>query len=136
MKYVDSTELDTFAQGFSINANSFKSWLKQWSIDKANKILEETKTRTPVDTGKLLASWQEPKVELSGNVIVITFENTAYYSGWVEYGHNKPYHACEPQGGPNWVDGRFMITVPLEDFINDVSAVFSANFVDYMLKKV
>lgn len=123
-----------FMKQFNTKANNINNFIKNWCLERANQVLEKVKDRTPVDTGLLLASWQDPKLKISGNVIEIIFENTADYAGYVEYGHNTRGHAGEPIGGEHWVEGRFMLTVPLQDFQRDIQAEFGTAVWSYIVR--
>ena len=130
----DYSQYTEFRKHFNSKTRSIKSFIKNWCIKKANTVLEKVKDRTPVDTGLLLASWQDPKLKISGNVIEIIFENTADYAGYVEFGHNTRGHAGEPIGGVHWVEGRFMLTVPLQDFQRDIQAEFGTAIWSYIVR--
>lgn len=123
-----------FKNQFNANTKNLNIWIKDWCYRKAKETITKAKDRTPVDTGLLLASWKEPTIKISGNIIEITFKNDAYYAGWVEYGHNTRGHAGEPVGGVNWVEGRFMLTVPLQDLQRDVYKEFGPSMFAYITK--
>lgn len=128
----DFSEFIEFAAEFNVKAKNFKSWIRRWCQKQAKIVLNGAKERTPVDTGLLLASWQDPIISINGNVVEIVFENSAEYAGWVEYGHATPGNAGTPPGGPNWVEGRFMLTVPLQDFQRDLPAEFENGMFEYL----
>lgn len=133
---VDFSQLEAFLKN-TLNpmAKSLDKALMAWAKEKANEILTKAKKRTPVDTGRLLASWQEPVITKDGNSITITFENTAQnavakeYGGYVEYGHNDPYHGGEPVNGEHWNYGHFMLTVPIQEFYDEVGNMLGADLV-------
>lgn len=138
----DFKEFVEFVELFDIKATNFKTWVRRWFKKKVEEVLAEAKSRTPIRTGQLLESWQPVKISIKGNEIMAIFMNTAVnqdgieYGGWVEYGHAKPYHAGEPPGSENWVEGRFMLTVPLQQFYNDMPQEFEEAFWEYMQKRV
>lgn len=138
----DFKEFVDFVTLFNIKSTSFTSWVRRWFKKKAEQVLQEAKGRTPVNTGQLLESWQPVKISIKNNEITAIFMNTAVnqdgieYAGWVEYGHAKPYHAGEPPGSENWVEGRFMLTVPLQQLYNDLPQEFEAAFWEYLEKRV
>lgn len=116
--------------------NQFSQWLYAWALLQAKKVNDSAKRRTPVDTGTLKSSWLPPRIDLTGNSVRITFENTAEYSGWVEYGHAKPYKSGVGEGDADWVNGRFMITVPLQIFLDDVGSQFGTDFANWFTNQI
>lgn len=75
----------------------------------ADKLVRETKSRTPVDSGTLQKSWKRSEVQRNGNEYKVTITNDAQnkdygteYATFVEYGHNST--------AGNWVPGAFMLT--------------------------
>lgn len=131
----DFSEFSDFAKEFKIKSKNFKMWLRRWCDKKAKEVLSQAVARTPWDTGYLATHWESPKIHITGNEVAIYFENTAYYASWVEYGHAKPYKGIGTPGTPDWVDGRFMLTVPLNDFVNDMPAEFEQAFWQYLESK-
>lgn len=125
-------QYSAFVDGLSAATTYFPQWLQSWATTQALKINREAKKRTPIYTGDLLNSWISPKIEMNGTSVKITFENTAPYSGWVEYGHAKPYKSGVGEGDADWVDGKFMITVPLQIFLDDVNKQFGLNFTKWL----
>ena len=130
----DFSEFTEFTKEFGVKTKNFKSWIRRWCLNKAKVVLDEAKGRTPIDTGNLLASWNDPIISINGNQLEIVFSNNAEYAGWVEYGHATPFHAGESPGGEHWVEGRFMLTVPLQDFVNDFAKDFEDGVFDYLIR--
>lgn len=125
-------EFIDFAEDFDKKRKNFKDFLRRWLKKQAEYVVAEAEERTPIDTGELLKGWRPAEVHITGNEVAIYFINDTYYSGWVEYGHAKPYKGIGTPGTADWVDGRFMLTVPLQKFIDDLPKEFEAAFWKYM----
>lgn len=125
-------EFIDFAEDFGKKRKNFKDFLRRWLKKQAEYVIAEAEERTPIDTGELLKGWQPAEVHIQGNDMSIYFINDTYYSSWVEYGHAKPYKGIGTPGTEDWVEGRFMLTVPLQKFIDDLPKEFEAAFWKYM----
>lgn len=137
----DFSEFRDFYLEFDSKVKNFKEWMRWFLRKEAEPVLQEAIKRTPVDTGLLKASWQPVRISIKGDEIMAVFENFAMnsveveYGGWVEHGHAKPYKAGASPGSKDWVDGKFMLTVPLNRFLEELPEKFEADFWRYMERK-
>ena len=139
--YFDFSEFMWFAKEFDFKTKNFKEFTRYWFKKWGNEILAEAKKRTPVRTGELLDSWEPVKASIKGDKIILTIENTSDYASYVEYGHAVPHRGLEAgsdrakPGDSDWVNGRFMLTVPVQQFLRDLPAEYEEAFWKYMIKK-
>ena len=100
-------------------------------LTAGKRCLAKTMERTPVDTGKLKASWKMGDVEHRGFYNTITIENPVEYATYIEYGHRIPpatrkqmaYMICNGIYDPTkpkrhedgWYEGHFMATKSIDE---------------------
>ena len=79
----------------------------------ANHIVDELKSNTPVDTGRLRSSWYRHGVTKSGSTYTCEILNKAHYCDYVEYGHRQEVGRYVPAIGKRlvraYVRGRYFI---------------------------
>lgn len=128
----DYTEFDRMAKNFNRIYNDFDTWLMNFLLLEGERFIARVKPRTPVDTGDLRNHWQLDGITREGDTLKCWFINSMHYASWVEYGHATPYHAGAIEGGTDWVQGYFMMTVSLDDIYRQMPARFNTAFRRYM----
>lgn len=87
-----------------------------FAFQQANKFLNLTKPRTPVDTGLLRASWEATPVN-DNDDLCIRVENSQDYATHVEYGHRVVSHGKDTG---KRVEGIYMATRSIADMKLDM----------------
>lgn len=84
---IDARELTAFMNRFA----KFKSQINNFLLDFTNKegerVIRETKMRTPYDTHTLQNAWERSDAMQSGNRFYVKINNPTEYATDVEYGH-------------------------------------------------
>ena len=106
-------EMTQRLQGLEKSVNGF---LQDFGEQVAHKVMTLAMERTPVDTGKLKASWSVGEVELSGNTLRVEIKNAAEHADFKEFGHHTR------NGG--WVDGKYMLTYSIDEVLQDLGLDF------------
>lgn len=128
----DFTEFNRFRGNFARLALGFDQWIQQFLLNEGMRFIREVKYRTPVDTGDLRNHWKLDGITRVGDELHVWFVNTMYYATYVEYGHAKPYKSGAAVGGPDWVEGYFMMTVSLEVIQRNMPARFDREFINFI----
>lgn len=128
----DFSEFDKFRDNFARLTRGFDMWIHQFLLEEGWRFIREVKTRTPVDTGDLRNHWKLDGITRSGDTLQVWFVNTMYYASYVEYGHAKPYRSGAAVGGPDWVEGYFMMTVSLEVIYRNMPARYDREFTKFL----
>lgn len=128
----DFSEFDKFRDNFARLTRGFDMWIHQFLLEEGWRFIREVKTRTPVDTGDLRNHWKLDGITRSGDTLQVWFVNTMYYASYVEYGHAKPYRSGAAVGGPDWVEGYFMMTVSLEVIYRNMPARYDRAFIKFL----
>ena len=103
----------------------------------AAMLLNKVKKRTPVgvvpdglddealehwegyEGGNLRDQWDVLPIERNGDQYIVTVINPVEYASYVEYGHRQRPGRYVPALGKslkaNWVDGRFMLTISVQE---------------------
>lgn len=131
-KSFNYNDFEQHSKNFKKMYSGFKNFLYGFMWLEASRFLARVKPRTPVDTGDLRAHWQITRVYIRGDIIYAEFTNSMYYATFVEFGHAKPYKAGATPGGPDWVDGYFMMTVSLDYIYRTMPARFDKALLTYM----
>jgi hypothetical protein len=131
---LDYSEFKKFEESFSTISNGdFRSWLINFMIGVRSDFIEQVKAVTPVDTGALRANWQpDGEPVIVGNEVQAWFRNDTRYAEAVEYGHAAPYRAGDPPGSPGYVEGRFMMTVTLDEIERELPQRFDSEFTAFL----
>lgn len=110
----NTMNITTFVDKINKSKKDIPKFLTECLSDAADKLVADTKSRTPVDTGNLQKSWVRTQVEQTGNEYKVKITNDAQnpdygteYASYVEYGHNS-------RAG-NWVEGAHMLARSQED---------------------
>lgn len=113
-------DIDSYVSALNDTINGIPKHLTDMVDRHADSLIANTKSRTPVDTGRLKASWQRTPTAKDGNRYSTTISNAAVsprggaeYASFVEYGHYSLWG--------NWVEGRFMFTTSQESEREDLN---------------
>ena len=126
-KGVDFSEFNKFIKDFQVAREDFESFLKKILLEMAERVLEKAKERTPVDTGALRADWQIGSIKGEGTNLSVEILNSREYASHVEFGH-----ATRNDG---WVDGRFMLTISMDEVENQMDTKFKKAFQQWVKEK-
>ena len=121
--------------------DTFIYFLRGFILEMANRVIAKTKPRTPVGTpestgipnyvgGTLRRNWQLGKIIPDGKNISVEILNPTEYATEVEYGHRimgGAGHSVEV----GWKDGRFMLTVSVNEIRNQIPARFAQQWSDF-----
>lgn len=129
---LDYLEFKQFRDNFAKLTKEFDHWIHEFLLKEGMRFIAEVKPRTPVDTGDLRNHWKLDGMTRNGDELHVWFVNPMYYASFVEYGHAKPYMSGATPGGPDWVDGYFMMTVSLEVVYRNMPARFNKQFKQFI----
>lgn len=118
---VDYNEFKKFVENYEHISQEFDSFMQGFLQKNALEVLAKTKLRTPVDTGDLRKHWFLTDVRRDGNKLVIEICNDMEYATYVEYGHLTKTR-------DKWVNGYFMVTVPLDEVERKMPRRFQSEF--------
>lgn len=85
----------------TINQNNL---CRDIASETAQNLLADIKSKTPVDTGRLLNNWTLKERELPSGYEIIILNNTSY-AHYVEYGHKQ-----KTKHGFKWIGGIYMLS--------------------------
>ena len=126
-KEADFSQFEKYVKDFSKMINDLDSFLRNFLITEAERVIAKTKPRTPVDTGNLRNNWDVQGVEIQGNDLVAYLINDAEYATYVEYGHRST--------GGNWVNGYFMLTISIDEVQKQMPKRFEKAFQEFIKSK-
>ena len=129
----DYSQFERYRNNFSRMYVQFDTWITQFLLKEGMRFIAKVKPRTPVDTGDLRSHWQLEGISREGDVLKCWFVNSMHYATHVEYGHAKPYKSGAAEGGPDWVQGYFMMTVTLEEIERAMPVRFDAAFTQFLM---
>lgn len=131
----DYSDFKAFRSNYENLVKEFDGWLKNFMKTEGQWLIRGMKAKTPVDTGLLRESWDLDEFEVTTSEVKLWFINSAEYSSDVEWGHAKPNRAgVAVEGGPDWVDGRFMMTLTLEELEQVMPSHFNTQFRSFLTK--
>ena len=125
-------EFKQYRDRFKSMSIQFDHWMHTFLLQQGMRFIAGVKPRTPVDTGDLRNHWQLEGITREGNVLKCWFVNSMDYATHVEYGHAKPYKSGAAEGGPDWVNGYFMMTVTLAQIERAMPSRFDAEFKKFL----
>ena len=128
-------EFREYEKRFERFRKGYPDFLRSFLAQYGQKFIDLVKSYTPVDTGKLINDWKLGDIEVSprGVNCKIWYENSTYYASYVELGHAKPYKSgIAVEGGPDWVNGFFMVTISLEEIQWILPREYDRAFKKYM----
>lgn len=115
-------EYSEWAKKVNITNNEFKTWLKKFIYQQAQRVVEKGKPRTPVDTGFLRNSWYIKSAEIVGDTILVRIGLSAEYASYIEYGHHS-------------YEGRYMLTISLDEVQRQLPARFNEEWRKFLKSK-
>lgn len=107
---VNFDEMQRLADSFNkaLDERVIDRFIRELLTELAYRALRKVKKRTPVDSGDLRRKWTVGEIQRKGNGYVVEIYNNTEYASFVEHGHRK-------RGGSGWVEGRFMMTISLQE---------------------
>lgn len=123
----DFSELEKFFENWTNAYNDFDTFLKNFLLEQGLRVIAKTKPRTPVDTGSLRNMWSVGEVKASGQNLEVELINSMEYSSFVEFG------ARNVNG--SWREGRFMLTISMDEVNRQMPARFDKAFKAYLQSK-
>jgi len=150
-KEADFRELEKFLENWTDAYNDFDDFLRKFLLEMALRAVAKIVGNTPEDTGALRNSWgvgnqalqvgrtkeQAPSafeqaatiesVEVVGDSFEITIFNLMNYASFVEFGHRF-------RDG-RWNNGRFMMTVGIDQVQKQIPARWNKAFKAYLQSK-
>lgn len=103
----------------------FPAFLESSIREIAERLLAKTIARTPVDTGDLRRGWTIGQITRTPAGFEVEIINPVEYSLYVEYGHRTADHS-------GWVDGRFMLTISIQELERELPAVLERKLQQYI----
>lgn len=125
---IDFSEFDKLKKHFKELENDFDSFLKDFLIEMAERIIAQTKPKTPVDTGALRNSWTLGNITGSGKEIAVEILNPMEYATDIEYGHRIVVGTGENKREVGWYQGRFMLKTSIENIRRQMPLRFEKQF--------
>lgn len=125
---VEFEQLENYYDEVVKATNDFDDFLKDFLIEMANRLIAETKKRTPVITGDLRRSWILGDIIGSGKNISVEIKNGMEYATEVEYGHRLVKNGMEI----GWVDGRFMLTISIDRIRKQILLRYKIQFEQFL----
>ena len=119
----DFKQYEQFVKNLGDADKDFELFLTDFLVEMAQRVLAKVRPRTPVDTGSLRASWSI--IEVTNDTI--TIGSPMEYASFVEYGHTL-------RNGV-WKDGRFMLTLSIEEVQKEIPKRFEKSFQQFMKGK-
>lgn len=125
---LDMKDFVKYVENFKDMEKDFEAFLKNWIIKQGDKLIANTKARTPVDTGNLRNSWSLGEYQRQGTSASIGINNSAEYASIIEYGTPKR---------PNWkwAGGAHMLTISMNELLRDMPDLFDKAFTDFLKSK-
>lgn len=125
---VEFDDLENYYDEVVKATNGFDDFLKDFLIEMANRLIAETKKRTPVITGDLRRAWKLGDIIGSGTNISVEIKNGMEYATEVEYGHRLVKNGMEI----GWVDGRFMLTISIDRIRKQIPLRYKIQFEQFL----
>lgn len=92
------------------------AYCEQVTKEVAQRLQEDVKQKTPVDTGTLRNHWLTGNITKNGDCYSIEIINIKEYAEYVEFGHRK-------RNGKGWVEGKFMLTVAERELQRNIDEI-------------
>lgn len=125
---IDFSEFDKLKKHFKELENDFDSFLKDFLIEMAERIIAQTKPKTPVDTGALRNSWTLGNITGSGKEIAVEILNPMEYATDIEYGHRIVVGTGENKREVGWYNGKFMLKTSIDNVQSKMPAAYDIAF--------
>lgn len=123
----DFSEFEQFFKNFNDAHKDFDAFLRDFLLEQGLRVIAKTKPRTPVDTGALRNMWSIGEVRAAGQNLEVDLINSQEYASFMEYGHRLVNGA--------WQDGRFMLTISMDEVQRQMPARFDKAFKQYLQSK-
>lgn len=128
----DFSEYEKFVKSLGDADKDFELFLTDFLVEMGQRVIARTRENTPVKTGALKASWMITDVGKD----YITIGSPMEYSAAVEYGHVQEPGRFVPAIGKrlkaSWVNGRFMLTIAVDDIQKQIPKRFEKAFQQFM----
>lgn len=121
----DFSEFEKLRDDLQAMERAVPGFLIECVRELANRLLAKIVPRTPSDKGHLKRGWTIGQVIMTPAGAEIEVFNPVSYSPYVEYGHRTANH----QG---WVEGRFMMTISLQELERDLPAIMERKMVQFI----
>lgn len=132
MANIDFSAFDEYAKNFKSMENELNSFLENFLLLEAQRLISYVKPITPYDTGNLQASWQLGNIINLGKHIEVEILNNKEYASNVEYGHRIVNSKGEEIG---FKDGVFMLTISIDRLQNEIPQRFNNAFEKWLKLK-
>lgn len=113
-------DLKEYIENLKSAKRDYRNFVGKFLVKEGQKVLNEAKRRTPVDTGALRTKWKMNTSKLDRNELIL--ENGQEYASYVEYGTKK-------------MDARNMISVPLNRLNQTIGTKFDQSLSNYLKNK-
>lgn len=127
---VDSKEFNELQGKLEKMEKQFNEFLKTYLIEMAERVINRTKPRTPVDSGDLKRAWILGDIQGNGKNISVEILNGMEYATEVEFGHRIVSNGVEI----GWVDGRFMLTTSINEIRQQMPLRYAKNLKEFCHK--
>lgn len=131
---VDFSEFDKFRRQCQSLESDFDTFLKDFLIGVAKRVLRQTKPKTPKDTGALRTAWQLGDITGRGREISVEILNPMEYATDIEYGHRIVVGQGKDKKEVGWYDGHFMLTTSIDSLQQQMPFRFERQFGDFCRK--
>lgn len=143
-------EFEEWIKNLGVVEEDFETFLKQFLLEQARRVVAEARFRTPVDTGALRAAYQiggqeiaflvtvdeagkehydidtehstVEDISLVGDNLEVIISNPMEYASYVEYGHRS-------------YEGKYMLTVAVDDVSKVMPQRFEQQFRQFLISK-
>lgn len=121
----DFTGLKDFKKGLDQLQDRAPAFLEECVKELAARLYAKTVARTPVLSGDLRRGWAIGPILRVGSQIQIEIINPVEYAMFVEHGHRTRDHK-------GWVEGRFMLTISIEELERELPAILERKLEQFM----
>ena len=125
---IDFSEFDRFQKEMKSMDKDFNRFLEDFLLEMAQRIIAQTKPKTPVDTGALRNAWTLGAIRGSGKEISVEILNPMEYATDIEYGHRIVAGTGENKKEVGWYDGRFMLKTSIDNIQAQMPLRFERDF--------
>lgn len=128
---IDFSEFEMLRKQYKAMENDFEGFLKGFLVEMAERILAQTKPKTPYDTGALRNAWELGSVTGSGTEIAVEILNPMEYATDIEYGHRIVAGTGENKHEVGWYNGHFMLKTSIENIQRQMPLRYERQFKDF-----
>jgi hypothetical protein len=155
----DYTEFKNYVENLTkaSDKKDFETFLKQFLLEMAQRVVKQAKPKTPVDTGALRNSYvigsaerflkktggtsksgkakvtrdlsksTVEDIKIVGDIVEVTIGNDMEYASFIEWGSSTK--------DGKWKNGHFMLTTSIDEIQKQIPKRFEKEFVQYMKNK-